>query len=113
MFDDAEGVEVVIEAATMRAHQIIELVFAGVPEWRMTNVMNERQSLHKCGVQSQRIRNGASDLRDLDSVRQAIAKMIGETHGKNLGLGFQAAKSTRVNDAITVANVIAAVGMRR
>src|ERR1700693_561982 len=88
-------------------------MFSGMAEWRMANVMNERQRLDKRGVQSQCVRNGASDLRYFDRVRQAIAKMIGETHGKDLGLGFQAAKGARVNDTIAVANVIAAVGMRR
>src|ERR1700736_1885925 len=113
MFDDSEGVQIVIEAATMSAHQFIEFMFTGMAEWRMANVMNERQSLHKRRVQSQCIRNSTGDLRDFDRVRQAIAKMIGETHGKNLGLGFQAAKGARVNNTIAVANIIVAVGMRR
>jgi hypothetical protein len=113
MFDDAEGVEIVIEAATMSAHQFIEFMFAGMAEGRMANIMNERQSLHECRVQSQSIRNGTSDLRDFDRMRQAIAKMIGETHGKNLGLGFQTPKRASVNNAITVTNIIVSVGMRR
>src|ERR1700681_1028692 len=113
MFDDAEGVQIVIEAATMDAHQFIKFMFAGMAEWRMANVMNERRRLHKRRVQSQCVRNGTGDLRNFDRVRQAIAKMIGEAHGKNLGLGFQAAEGARVNDTIAVANVIVAVGMRR
>ena len=75
--------------------------------------MNKRECLHKCGVQSQCIRNGTGDLRNFDGVRQAITKMIGETHGKNLGFGFQAAKGPRVNNTIAVANIVIAVRMRR
>ena len=51
-------------------------MFAGMAEWRMANVMNKRESLHQCRVQSQCVRNGTGDLRNLDRVRQAIAKMI-------------------------------------
>jgi hypothetical protein len=113
MFDDSEGVEIVIEAATMSAHQFIKFVFASMAERRMANVMNERQCLDQSRIQPQCVRNGTGDLGHLDGVRQAIAKMIGEAHGKNLGLGFQAAKGARVNNTIAVANVIVTVGMRR
>src|ERR1700730_8345777 len=113
MFDDAEGVEIVIEAAAMSVHQFIEFMFAGMAEWRMANVVNKGESFHKRCVQSESIRDGTGDLGNLDGVRQAITKMIGETHGKNLGFGFQAAKGARVHNAIAVANVIAAVRMRR
>src|ERR1700738_123456 len=109
MFDDAKGVEIVIETATMSAHQFIEFVFAGMAEWRMANVMNERESFHKRRVQSESIRNSTGDLRNFDGVGQAIAKMIGETHGKNLGFGFQAAKGPRVNNTIAVANIVITV----
>src|ERR1700730_18440734 len=87
-------------------------MFAGMAEWRMANVMNKRESLHQCRVQSQCVRNGTGDLRNFDRVRQAIPKMIGETHGKNLGFCFQAAEGARVNNTIAVANVIVAVGVR-
>src|ERR1700730_13456406 len=112
MFDDTEGMQIVIEAATMSAHQFIEFIFASMAEWRMANVMDKRESLHQGRVQSQCIRNGTGDLRNFDRVRQAIPKMIGETHGKNLGFCFQAAEGARVNNTIAVANVIAAVGVR-
>jgi hypothetical protein len=112
MFDDAKGVQIVIEAAAMSAHQFIEFVFAGMTEWRMANVMHKRESFYKRGVQSQSIRYRARDLRHFDGMRQAIAEVIREAHGKNLGLGFQAAKSTRVHDAIAVADVIVAIRVR-
>jgi hypothetical protein len=113
MFDDAEGVQIVIEAATMSAHQFIEFMFAGMAKWRMANVVNQCESFHKRRIQSQGIRNGTGDLGNLDRMRQAITKMIGETHGKNLGFSFQAAKGAGVHNAIAVSNVIATVGVRR
>ena len=42
---------------------------------------------------------------------QAIAEVIGEAAGKNLGLGFQAAKSARMDDAVAVALKVVAIGM--
>jgi hypothetical protein len=42
---------------------------------------------------------------------EAVAKVIGIPDGEDLRLGFQAAKGTRVNDAIAVASVLATVGM--
>ena len=113
MFHDAQGVQIVIEAATVSAHQFIEFVFAGMAKWRMANVMDKRESFRQGGVQSQSIRYGAGDLRDFDGMGQAIAKMIGEPHGKNLGFGFQAAESAGVHDAIAVADIIVAIRMCR
>src|SRR5437867_3062422 len=46
-------------------------------------------------------------------MRQAITKMIGITRGENLRLGFQAAKSSRMNNAVAISGVIAAVSMCR
>ena len=39
---------------------------------------------------------------DFERVRQAVAKMVGIARGEDLGFGFQAAKSARVNDAVAV-----------
>ena len=111
MFDDAQRVKIVIEAAAVGAHQFVEFVFAGMAKWRMANVVNECERFGECGVQAQSGCDGAGDLRNFDGVRQAIAKMIGKAHGENLGLGFQAAKGARVHDAIAVTNVFAAVGV--
>jgi len=54
------------------------------------------------GIQAQSARDGAGDLRNLQSVGQAVTEVIGETHGENLGLRFQAAEGARMNDAVAV-----------
>src|ERR1051325_5222007 len=46
-------------------------------------------------------------------MRQAVAEMIGITRGENLRLGFEAAKSPRMNDPVAISGVIAAVSMCR
>jgi len=112
LFDDAKRLEIVIEARAVRAHQFVELVFASVAEGRMPDVMDEGESFGKFRVKAERCGNRASDLRNFQSMREPIAKMIGITDGEDLRLGFKAAEGTRVNDAVTVPRVFAAVGMR-
>ena len=112
LLDDAQRVQIVIEALAVLAHALVELLFAGVAEGRMADVVDQRQRLGKIRIQTQRAGNGASDLRDFQSVRQAIAKMIGKAGGENLRLRFQPAESARMDDAVAVARVVVAVGMR-
>ncbi len=57
--------------------------------------------------------NGAGDLRDFESVREAIAKMVGIARGENLRFGFQAAERARMNHAVAVARVIVAIRVLR
>jgi hypothetical protein len=42
---------------------------------------------------------------------QAIAEVVGEAAGKNLGFGFEPAKGAGMNDAVTVPLEIVAIGM--
>src|SRR5438477_367376 len=53
------------------------------------------------------------DLRDFKGVRQAISKVVGVSASENLGLGFEAAESSRMNYAVTVSLKIIAIRMRR
>jgi len=46
-------------------------------------------------------------------VGKAIPKMIGIARREYLRLGFQAPKGPRMNDAVTVSRILAAVGMAR
>ena len=71
------------------------------PEWppgRVPHVMHQRQRLHQVGVQAQRLRHRAADLRHFQRVRQAIAEVIGISPGENLRLVLQAAESARVDE---------------
>ena len=56
--------------------------------------------------------DGAGNLRNLNGVREPVAKVIGITASKDLRLGFKAAKSARVDDAVTIPLKIIAVRMR-
>ena len=57
--------------------------------------------------------DGASDLGHFNGMGQAIAKVIGMAASKNLRLVFEAAEGARVDDTITIALEVVAIGMRR
>ncbi len=55
--------------------------------------------------------DGTGDLGHFDGMGQAIAEVVREAAGEDLGLGFQAAKSAGVDDTVAVALEIVAIGM--
>src|SRR5580704_8744926 len=113
LFDDVERVQIVIETLAMFAHAQVELLFAGVAEGRMTDVMDQREGFGQIGIEFEGASYGACDLRDFKSVREAIAEMIGIACGENLCFGVQTAKRAGVNYAIAVTSVVVAVRMLR
>src|SRR3984893_10539401 len=111
LFDDAQRVKIVIENSAVWPYQLVQFAFPGMAKGRMADTVNQGQGLNKLSVQPQRGRDGARYLRDFQSVRQTIPEMIGETCREHLGLGFQPAERARMDDAVTVARVIAAIRM--
>ena len=89
----------------------VQRLFAGVPERRVADVVNQGEGLHQVHVKAKLAGNGAGNLRHFQRMGQPVAKMIGETAGKNLGLGFQPAESARVDDAVAVPLEIIAIGV--
>ncbi len=112
LLDDAERMQVVIEEAAMRVHEFVELAFASVAEWRVTDVVDEGEGFGKLGVQVKRGSDGSGDLRDFERMRQPIAKMVGVARGEDLCFGFEAAEGAGMDDAVAVARVVTAIGMR-
>src|SRR6266850_1324960 len=113
LLNDAQRVQIVIEKTAVRAHQLVELSLTGMAEWRMADVVDESERFGEVRVQTQRGSNGARDLRDFQRVRQPVAEVVGIPRGENLCLRFEAPEGTRVNNAIAIARVNAAVGMLR
>jgi len=74
--------------------------------------MDESESLREFRVEAERRGNRASDLRNLESMSEPIAEVIGITDGEDLRLGLKAAEGARMNDAVAVPRVFTAVGMR-
>ena len=102
-----------IEVTAVHAHQPIELPLAGMAERRMADVVDQRERFGELGIQAENRGHGASNLRDLQRVCQAVAEMVGIAGRKDLRLSFETAESAGMDDAVAVTRVGAAVGMRR
>ncbi len=111
MFDDVERVQIVIEALAEFAQAQVELLFAGVAEGRMADVVDERERFGEIGVEAESGGDGAGDLRDFEGVSEAVAKMVGEAGGEDLRFRFETAEGARMDDAVAVARVIIAIRM--
>ena len=65
VFDDAQGVEIVIKAQAVLAESVVEGALAGVAEGRVADVVDQRERLGEVLVEAERGGDGARDLRDL------------------------------------------------
>lgn len=109
---DAKRVQVVIEAASVGPHQLVEFALARVAEWRVADIVHQGQRLHEFRVDAQCRGNRAGDLRDFEGVGQPVAKMVGETSAEDLRFCFEPSERPGVNDAVAVASIFATVGVR-
>ena len=115
--DNAQGVEVVIEAQPVSAEALVEGAFAGMSEGWMADIVGQSKRLSECGVEAECLRGGACDLRNLKSVREPAARMVtwqlaGNT-AEDLGFACQPAEGTRVKDAGAIACEGSSIGMGR
>ena len=113
IFHDAQSVQVVVEEKAVGAHGGVQSLLAGVAKRRMAQVMHQRERFGQIDVEIECARDGARNLRHFNSVGEPVAEVVGIAAGENLGLGFEAAKSAGVDDAVAVALKVVAVGMRR
>ncbi len=111
-FDDAQGVQVVVEPVAEALHFAVQRLLAGMGERRMADIVGQRQRFGQILVQLQDVGQRARDLRDFDGVGQAVAEVVGEAGRENLRLGFQPAEGTGMNHAVAVALEGVAVRMR-
>jgi hypothetical protein len=112
VFHDAKRMQVVIKAAAVGAHQLVEFSFPGMAKGRVADIVHQRERLNEFRVDAQGTGNGAGNLGDFECVRESIAKVVGEASAENLRFCFQTAECPGVDDAVTVARIFAAVGMR-
>ena len=100
--DDPQRLGVVVEAAISR-HLPVEGPLAGMAEGRVAEIMDQRDGLGEILVEPQSPGEGAGDLRHLDRVGQAGAKMIALVGDENLGLVLQPAKGGGMDDPVAIA----------
>src|SRR5690348_4630939 len=103
MLDDAQGVEVMVEAKAVLAKRIIQRALSGVPEGRVADVVDQRERFGEVFIEAQRAGDGARDLRDLHRVRQAAAEVVGVAVREDLGLSGEATEGPRVEHTRPVA----------
>ena len=113
--DDAEGVEVVVEAEGVGAEGFVEGLFAGVAEGGVADVVDKSEGFRELGVEAEDLGGGAGDLSDFERVGEAAADVVAfrRAAGEDLGFASEAAKGAGVEDAGVVAREGCAVGMGR
>src|SRR5262245_27513670 len=77
----------------------------------MADIMRQRQRLGQILIQAESSGNSARDLRNLDSVCQPVAEMIGQPWRKHLRLVFQTAEGSSVDYTVAVPLKLGPVGM--
>jgi len=108
---NAKRVQIMIEAAAVGAHQLVEFPFSGMAKRRMADVMHQCQRLNKFRVDAKGGRYSAGNLGDLERVGQPVAKMIGEAGAEDLRLCFEPSERAGMDDAVAVACIFTAVGV--
>ena len=113
ILDDAQRVQVVVEALAESPHFAVERLFARVREWRMPDIVRQRQRFREVFVELQDVGHGARHLRHFNGVRQPVAEVVGKARRENLRLGFQTPESARMNYAVAIALKTISVRMFR
>ena len=113
VFDDAERVEIVVEAPAVTAQAAVESALACVTEGRMPDVVHQRESLGEVLVEAKRAGCGAGDLGHLDGVSKSAAKVIRRTAGEDLRLARKPAKCAGLHHALAIALKGSARGAKR
>jgi hypothetical protein len=115
--DNAQGMQVVVEAQAILPEGGIESLFTGMSEWRMAYIVCQSEGLGKFRIEAQVYGKGSSDLRNFQRVGEAAAKVIGcsfrRQAGEDLCFAGQAAKCARVEYPCGVAREGSAIKMRR
>ncbi len=79
----------------------------------MADVVRQRQRFGQIFIHAQNARHRARDLRDLNGMRQPVAKVIRNAGRENLRFVFEAPERPRVNHAVAVALKRIAIRMRQ
>ena len=100
---DAQGVQIVVKAEAVGLQAAVERALAGVAEGRVADVMHQSEGFGEVFIEADRFGDLAGDLRDLNRMGEAAAKVVGGTTGEDLRLAGEAAEGARLDDAVAVA----------
>lgn len=111
VFNDSQGMQIVIKTQPVRLHCHVQGAFPGVTKGRMSNVVDQRQRFGQILVQPKRGCDSTGNLRDFHGMRQSAAEVVRVAMSKNLRLAGKTAKGPRMNDAPTIPLKGGTVGM--
>jgi hypothetical protein len=108
-------VQIVVEAQSVGAQDVVECLFAGMPERGMADVMRQCERLDEFRIESEGVRKGAGDLGYFQRVSEPAAEVvtwrIAGQPGEDLGFAGEAAKGARMQNSCGVAGKRSSVGM--
>ena len=113
--DDAQGVQIVVEAEPVGTKRAVESLFARVAKWRMADIVREGEGLGKLRIQAESRGNRAGDLRHFQGMRETAAEVVAEPLGgqarEDLRLAGEAAECARMQNTRGVAGERGAIGV--
>jgi hypothetical protein len=103
--------EIMFEALAKAGEDLIERGFAGMSEGWVTDVVGKSEGFSEVFIDAKNTGGGTGELGDFKGVGEAIAEVIGDASGEDLGFGFETAEGAGVDNAITVSlEVVAEAG---
>src|SRR5271165_6625803 len=111
VLDDTECVKIVVKAEAVFPHGGVEGALSGMAKRRMADIVDQRQGFGQVLIQAQGTGRGARDRRDLESVGETAAEVVGVAVGENLGFASHAPERAGVSHASAIALESAAIGM--
>src|SRR5579884_2493097 len=102
-FNHAQGMKVMVKPKVKFFKRLVQSALTCMSEWRMADVMHQRQGFGQVFIQTERGSNGTGDLRYFHSVGKAATEVVRVAMGENLRFAGQTAKGAGMNDASPVA----------
>src|SRR5713226_3572684 len=97
--DDAEALFVMLEPAW---HERLQDALARVSEWRVAEIVAERDRFCQFFVELQHLRDASGDLRDFERMGESRTVVVPLGREEHLGLVLQAAERFRMDDSIAI-----------
>jgi len=105
----AQGLKIVLESSEV-AHTCIQRVLPRVPKRGVAKVMSQANCLCQRFIEPQRNSDRPANLRHLERMGKPCSIQIAFVINEHLCLVNETPKSCRVDDAIAIALILAAVG---
>src|SRR5215211_6342188 len=100
-FENSQRLLVVVET-TLALEALIEHIFARMAEWRMPNIMTQRERFNEILIELQRTGNGPCNRGNFERMCEPGPMVIAHVAREDLGFMTQPAKRCTVNDPIPI-----------